>query len=218
MNGRAIRYSFDELAFVYLRRAMPRISLHAAFVAWFGRSDVSVAHLKALCKRRGWLTGRDGRFEKGVVPVNKGKPCAPGTGGRHPNARRTQFRKGERRGVVVSLYKPIGTERVSRDGYRERKIHDGLPWQSRWRTVHLIEWEKVNGPLPKGHALKCRDGDRANTDPANWEAIPRGVLPRLNGGRNRTRVAYDKAPDDLRPSIMAVAKLEHAARSRRPGA
>jgi hypothetical protein len=214
MKGRAIRYSLDELAFIYLRREMPRARLHADFVAWFGRQDVTIVHLHALCKRRGWLSGRTGRFAKGAVPVNKGKPCPPGRGGRHPNARATQFRKGERRGVAVRLYKPIGTERVSRDGYVERKIHDRLPLQSRWRAVHLIEWERINGPLPKGHALKCLDGDRTNVHPSNWEAIPRALLPRLNGRFGR---GYDSAPAAVKPTILAVAKLEHGARCRRAG-
>jgi hypothetical protein len=215
MKGRFIRWSVDELAFIYLRRAMPRAALHAAFVAWFGRDDVSGAALNAVCKRKGWLTGRNGRFAPGNVPANKGKPCFPGAGGRHPNSRKMQFRPAERRGWAARLYKPIGTERVSKGGYVERKIHDRLPTQSRWRAVHLLRWEEANGPVPEGHCLKCLDGDKSNTEPSNWLLVARALLPRLNGGPHRKRVAYDDAPDELKPTIMAVAKLEHGARSRR---
>ncbi|MFD2855379.1 HNH endonuclease [Seohaeicola zhoushanensis] len=86
-----------------------------------------------------------------------------------------------------------------------------MPLQARWRAVHLIHWEERNGPLPKGYALKCLDGDKLNTDPANWEAI-RALLPRLNGrfGRN-----YDTAPAELKPTIMTITKLEHRARELR---
>jgi hypothetical protein len=51
-----------------------------------------------------------------------------------------------------------------------------------------------------------------NTDPANWELIPRALLPRLNG---RHTLAYDPAPAELKPALLATAKLEHAARTLR---
>lgn len=125
------------------------------------------------------------------------------------NSAATRFKPGVRQGKAARLYKPIGTERFSKEGYRERKIHDGMPFQSRWRAIHLIEWEEVNGPLPKGWCLKCLDGDKANTDPANWQAIPRALLPRLAG---RWTTPYDQADPDLKPAILATAKLAHRAR------
>lgn len=213
MKGRQIIYSAAEMVWLEANRLMVISDYGRAFRARFGREDVSDVHLHALRKRNGWKTGRTGCFEKGAEPHNKGKPCPPGKGGNHPNARRTQFTKGERRGVAIRLYKPIGTERVSKDGYRERKIHDGMPLQSRWRAVHVVEWEALNGPLPKGHALKCLDGNKGNCEPSNWELVPRALLPRLAGGnRYRKLLAFDDAPPELRPSIMAVARVEHAAR------
>jgi hypothetical protein len=215
MKGRAISYNAEEMAWLEANRLMVIGDYASAFAERFGRDDVTAHHLHSLRKRKGWKTGRTGCFAKGHEAHNKGKKCAPGKGGNHPNARRTQFTKGERRGVAVKLYKPIGTERVSKDGYRERKIHDGMPLQSRWRAIHLLEWEAVNGPLPQGHALKCLNGNKANTDPSNWEAVPRALLPRLNGGnRYRGLLAFDDAPAELRPTILAVAKLEHAARQK----
>lgn len=211
MKGRAICYSAEEMAWLEANRLLVISEYHARFVARFDRYDVSATNLHSLRKRKGWLTGRTGQFCKGQAPHNKGKKCDPGKGGNHPNARKTQFVQGERRGVAVKLYKPVGAERTTEDGYIERKIHDGLPLQSRWRAVHLINWEAINGPLPAGHALKCLDGDKANTDASNWECIPRAVLARLNGGRHKKTVAYDQAPPELKPSVMAVAKLKHAA-------
>lgn len=211
MKGRDIPYSAEELAWLSSNRRMVISEYAASFNAKFGR-DISARNLHALRKRKGWKTGRTGCFPKGNVPHNAGKPCEPGRGGNHPNARKTQFKKGGMSGRARALYKPIGSERLCKDGYLERKIHDGMPFQSRWRAVHLIEWEAVNGPMPKGHALKCLDGNRLNTDPANWEAIPRALLPRLAGGTRKTKVAYDDAPDELKPAILAVAKLEYAAR------
>ena len=218
MKGRQIVYTCEELAFIESVSKWPRDEAHAAFCQQFRRDDVTLQNFHALCKRKGWFTGRTGCFVKGHEPSNKGKPCPPGTGGRHPNARKTQFQKGGRTGKAALNYQPIGTERVTEDGYRERKIHDGLPMQSRWQLVQRIEWEAANGPIPEGHALKCLDGNRMNTDPSNWEAIPRGVLARLNGGRHKKRLAYDQAEPELKPTVMAIAKLEHAVHEKRRGA
>jgi hypothetical protein len=141
--------------------------------------------------------------------------CPEGTGGRHPNARKTQFKKGG----LPHNHQGAGHERVdSKDGYTIIIVDEVNPWTgAATRPVHKHRylWEKVNGPIPDGFVLKCLDGNKTNCDPSNWEAIPRGLLPRLNGGRATRVMAYDTAPDELKPTILAVAKLEHAARSRR---
>ncbi|WP_347139464.1 HNH endonuclease [Paracoccus sp. SSK6] len=204
MKGQAIYYLPQELAWIEAHRSMPRREAHAEFCRRWERDDVSLSNYAALCKRHGWMTGRTGRFEKGQAAHNKGKPMPF-----NANSAATRFKAGQRSGRAAALHKPIGTERISRDGYVERKVNDGLPMQRRWRGVHLIRWEEANGPLPQGHALKCLDGDRANTDPSNWEVVPRSMLPFLAG----TKVGrhYDSAPAALKPTVMAVAKVRHAA-------
>lgn len=215
-KGKSIPYSAEEMAWLEANRLLPIAEYHAAFLAEFGREDVSAVNLHSLRKRKGWRTGRTGCFEKGQEPHNKGKKCEPGRGGLHPNARKTQFRKGERKGAAVKLWKPIGTERISKDGYRERKVNNDLPLRARWRAIHLIKWEAANGPLPEGHCLKCLDGDKMNTEPSNWIAIPRALLPRLAGGnRYRKVLPFDAAAPEVKPAILALAKLEHAVRTKR---
>jgi hypothetical protein len=259
-KGRSSRYSKAELAFIGRRRKMARRELHASFVKKFRRHDVSADHIKQLCTRHGWRapsdwrtlrmtgrtkfskaerlwlkrrqtmprrefwaayvgkfgreisleafkalgdrlglrTGRTGRIEKGHVPANKGKQMPF-----NANSAATRFKKGNRTGRANQVYKPIGTERFSKEGYLERKIHDDLPMQSRWRAVHIVNWEALHGAVPAGHCLKCLDGNKVNTDPSNWELISRAVLARLNKSRNR----YDAASAELKPTIMAIAKL-----------
>ncbi|MED5545745.1 MAG: HNH endonuclease [Pseudomonadota bacterium] len=215
MKGRAIPYSTAEMAWLDANKTLSIGDYHAAFQERFGRADVTAANLHALRKRKGWRTGRTGCFVKGQEPMNKGKTCAPGQGGRHPNARRTQFKKGQMSGTAQHNYKPIGYERITEDGYVERKISDTGAARQRWRAVHLLNWEAIHGPLPEGHALKCLDGNKQNTDVGNWELVHRGVLARLNGGRFRKTIPYDAAPAELKPTVMAVAKLKHAASERR---
>lgn len=207
MKGHPIRYTDQELAWIEANSTRPRPEAHADFVARFDRADVKLTNFNALCKRNGWMTGRTGRLTKGNVPHNKGQKgfCAPGS-------EKGWFRKGSRSGRAKALHKPIGTERLSKDGYLERKIHDGMPLQSRWRAVHLIRWEEAHGPLPEGHCLKCLDGDKTNTAPSNWEAIPRALLPRLAGRWTR---AFDTYEPEVRPTVLAIARAEHQIREAR---
>lgn len=213
-KGRHRRFGADEMAWLEANHTLPIAEYHAAFVSSFAREDVGPQNLHALRKRMGWKTGRTGCFEKGAEPHNKGVPCAPGIGGRHPNAKRTQFRAG----ALPHNTKGAGHERIdTKDGYVILIVEERNPWTGAdTRPVHKHRWlwEQKNGPIPAGMALKCLDGNRQNTDPANWEAVPRALLPRLNGkfGRN-----YDVAPAELKPTIMAVAKLEHQVRERRRG-
>jgi hypothetical protein len=213
MKGRQNRYSDEELSFLEWRQAMSRRALHAAFVAHFGRHDIKLDDIKALCTRKGWSTGRDGCFVKGQTPPNKGKPCPPGKGGRHPNARKTQFKKGNR----SHTYRGPGHERVDSDGYvwlivAETNPHTGAP--TRPVMKHKWLWEKLNGKVPAGHALKSRDGNRQNTDPSNWFLVSRAMLPKLAGRFGRD---YDHAPAQLKPTILALAELEIAALQRKRG-
>lgn len=99
------------------------------------------------------------RFKKGSVPANKGVRRPGWSPGR---MHETQFKKGMRQGVAAKLYKPIGTERISKDGYLERKINDDLPMQRRWRFVHLIVWEAAHGPVPPGHAVAFKPGRKSS--------------------------------------------------------
>src|SRR5690606_35095265 len=163
---------------------------------------------------KGWKTGRTGQFEKGQEPPNKGKRCPEGKGGRHPNARRTQFKKGQ----LPHNAQYLGHERVSKDGYVEISVAETNPhtgYSRRYVLKHRHEWEKVNGPIPEGHALKCLDGNKQNTDPSNWKLITRGVLARLNGGRFRQSLAYDDAEPEVKPAVMALAELKHELYERR---
>lgn len=211
MKGSWIAYSETELDWIETNAALPCRELHAAFCSRFGRHDVSMVNLVSLRKRKGWRTGRTGQFGKGSVPANKGQKMPY-----NANSAATRFKKGNRTGRANANYRTIGTERLAKGGYLQRKIHDGMPFQSRWRFVHLINWEAANGPIPKGMALKCLDGNRLNTEPANWEAIARALLRRLAGGNGRGRrlIAYDDAPDEIRPVILSVAKLQHAIRQK----
>ncbi|WP_201271494.1 HNH endonuclease signature motif containing protein [Sinorhizobium medicae] len=154
------------------------------------------------------MTGRTGNFETGSLPHNKGKKMPY-----HPNSARTRFKKGQ----LPHNTKYLGHERVSKDGYVEISVDEENPhtgFERRYVLKHRHLWEKQNGPVPDGMFLKCLDGNKQNTDPSNWELLPRATLPYLNGHRG---FDYEAAEPEVRPAIIAVAKLRHAVKAKAKG-
>lgn len=206
MKGRAIPYSAEEMAWLEANRLMVISDYHRAFVERFGRDDVSLVNLHSLRKRKGWKTGRTGCFEKGIVPHNKGKPFP--VAATNPNCRKSHFRKG--RTPHNTNY--LGHERVSKDGYVEISVDETNPhtgYERRYVLKHRWLWEQKHGPVPDGHFLKCLDGDRTNTNPSNWELLPRAVLPYLNGHRG---MDYEAVEPEVKPVVLTLAKVKHARR------
>lgn len=205
-KGKQIVYSEEELVWIKQHCTWPRAKAHLKFCKKFRRPNVGIVHYTALCKRKGWLTGRTGCYDKGSVPLNKGKKCPPGQGGNHPNARRTQFKKGE----LPLNTKYLGHERISKDGYVEISIDEENPhtgFERRYVHKHRYLWEKKNGKIPADMVLKCLDSNRENTDPDNWKAIPRGALPFLNGHRGHN---YETMPAELKPAVLTLAQVKAA--------
>ncbi|MDC7683252.1 HNH endonuclease signature motif containing protein [Asticcacaulis sp. BYS171W] len=206
MKGVWIAYSEAELDWIERHKTMVRKEAHKLFVETFARDDVAFQNYNALCKRKGWLTGRTGRIEPDNVPHNEGQKMPF-----HPNSAATRFKKGS----VPANRKFFGHERVGKDGYIEMSVDQVNPHTGhsrRYMHKHRYLWEQQHGPVPEGHVLKCLDGDRTNTSPENWECVPRGVAVHLGG---RAAIQYDHADPELKPSIMAVAKVKYQVRQRR---
>lgn len=211
MKGHWITWHPEELAWIEARKDWPRADLHRAFCAFWQRYDVSLVALIALCKRKRWLTGRNGCWVKGQVSRNKGQKMPPEV---REKVAATMFRKGAR----PKSWRGAGHEAIDkRQGYvwmivDETNPYTGAP--TRRVQKHKWLWEKAHGPVPAGHALKCLDGNKLNTDPSNWAAVPRSMMPRLAGRQGRVP-HYDTAPAELKPTLMAIAQLEQAARDAR---
>lgn len=200
MKGTDIPYTAAELRWIKKHCAWPRRAAHAAFCEAFSRTDVTFENYRALCTRKRWRTGRTGCFPSGVIPWNTGKAMPY-----HPNSARTQFQKGQR----PHNTKYPGHERLSKDGYIEISIEERNPhtgFERRYVLKHKYLWEQSHGPVPKGMCLKCLDGNRQNTDPSNWECIPRGVSMLMN---NRWSMGFEGAPADVKPTVLTLAKLKH---------
>ena len=133
-----------------------------------------------------------GRFVKGQKSWNKGKHCI--AGGRSAE---TRFKMA----VAPHNWQPIGTEVTCPDGYLKRKVSDlRAPARHDWKFVHVMVWEAANGPVPKGHAVVFRDGNKQHIDLGNLELISRAELGRRN-------IFHNRYPAEVKGVIHARARL-----------
>lgn len=131
--------------------------------------NISLNQLVACLKNNNITSGRTGCYEKGSTPVNKGKKF-PG------QINKTTFKKGN----VPKNYKPVGFERVDKDGYVLVKVSDTGAWHERWKHKHKVIWEEENGAIPKGHCVIFLDRDRQNISLNNLYLVTQAQLARMN--------------------------------------
>ncbi len=129
--------------------------------------------------------GRDTRFKPGVAAYH------PPKGVRMSQA--TEFKPGNR----PVNWKPVGSERISKDGYVEVKVAEPRTW----RQKHVVIWEQLHGPRPKGYAVIFADGNKLNLVSDNLLLVTRHTLLVLN----RLGLLYKNA--DLTRSGVAIAEL-----------
>lgn len=117
-----------------------------------------------------------GRFEPGHEPANKGRTwdefMPPES---QERSRATQFRRGQ---MPHNGHQPLGSERVSKDGYVEVKVaarkRDPRSAHDNWVPKHRLAWERANGrPVPDGSIVVFADHDRENFAPENLVLMTR---------------------------------------------
>lgn len=138
--------------------------------------------------------GKDCRFQPGQVSWNKGKKGWQAGGRSHE----TRFKKG----AVPHTWRPIGFERVTRDGYLERKVTDTGCTRNDFVAVHRLVWQEHFGEIPPGHVVVFRDAlpKHINITIDRLELINRAELARRN--------SIHRYPPELKKTIRLVRKLE----------
>ena len=77
----------------------------------------------------------------------------------------TRFRKGH----IPKNHKPVGHERITRDGYIEVKTAEPNVFEPKHRLV----WVEYNGEIPSGYNIQFKDGNRQNASIENLYMISR---------------------------------------------
>lgn len=159
--------------------------------------------IKAFYGRNKLNSGLTGRFEKGHVPANKG--THPPTRGRMAE---TQFKNGH----LPHNTKPIGYERITRDGYIEVKIkmRPSSPLcNDNFVAKHYLVWEEANGPVPKGHKLTFLDGDKQNCSLDNLKLVTNAEHLEM------TRLGLRSSDPKLTETGLLIAKANRACHDRK---
>lgn len=113
--------------------------------------------------------GTSTRCREGQPARNKGGP----------GSKSTQFKPGRR----SPNWKPIGSERVSKHGYLQRKVTDTGRGKLDWIEVHILVWTTAHGPVPPGHLVTFKDGNKSHIALDNLELISRTDLMLRNSVR-----------------------------------
>jgi len=169
---RGERYTKDQLAFLRNGYKTHQIKvLTDIFNEKYG-TEKTVSAIKGTIFRNKFLSGRTGKFHKGNQAWNKGK-----TG--YMGANKTSFKKGN----LPHNHKPLYSERIGKDGYREISVPEENPYTgfpSRYVQKHVWVWKQKNGPVPDGHVITFRDGDITRVELENLTLLSRAELLWLN--------------------------------------
>lgn len=131
------------------------------------------------------------RFTKGSVPANKGKKMPPEV---YAKAAPTMFKKGQ----MPHNHKPVGSERIDKDGYIMVKVAEPKKWKQKQRVV----WEEAHGPIPNGYNIQFKDGNRQNVSLDNLYIISRSDQLK---NENSMMARY---PEELQKVIRAKGALK----------
>lgn len=131
-------------------------------------NPITVEQVKYYMYNNKMPNGLKGCFPKGNVPHNKGAKgiCAKG-------CEKTWFEKGH----LPHNTKPIGYERITRDGYIEVKVkmRPSRPnCNDNFVAKHRLIWEEAHGSIPKGCKLMFLDGNKQNVELSNLALVTNG--------------------------------------------
>jgi hypothetical protein len=133
------------------------------------------------------------QFKTGHKPWNLG---IKGSTGLHENCKKGQFKKGQ----ATHNTKPLGYERINKDGYLERRVGDYGKRRSNYEMVHVIVWREHFGDIPEGSIVVFKNGIKTDFDIENLELITRAELMRRN--------TFHRLPTELKEVIRLHNKIK----------
>ena len=164
-------HKYTDLEKAFMRDFIPGHTykeIQEAFIKKFNW-DITVGQIKGYMANHKINSGTKGHFSKGHVPANKGKKMSPEI---YEKVKHTMFQKGH----APQNHRPVGSERVSRDGYIEIKVAE----PDKWKLKHRVLWEESRGKIPKGSILIFLDGNKQNVVLDNLRLIERGTHAVMN--------------------------------------
>jgi len=133
-------------------------------------------------------------IKKGCTPKNKGlKQTEYMSAEGIEKSSRTRFKKGN----IPKNIRPVGSERITKDGYLEVKV--GEP--NKWDLKHRIIWQQEKGSIPKGYNVQFKDKPTLNITIDDLYLISRS-----DQLKNENSM-YAKYPKEIQLAIKAKGAL-----------
>jgi len=153
-SGLVQKFPDDIISFIKENVKGKSLSELTALVNQTFATAYTEAQIKSFKTNRSLSSGLTGYFSKGHSPHNKGLKgiCAQGS-------EKGWFKKGH----TPKNHRPVGSERVSIDGYVYIKIKES----GTWVLKHVYTYEKHHGPIPQGMIVTFKDGNRQNCNIEN---------------------------------------------------
>lgn len=188
-------HKYTDLEKAFMRDFIPGHTykeIQEAFIKKFNW-DITVGQIKGYMANHKINSGTKGHFSKGHVPANKGKKMSPEI---YEKVKHTMFQKGH----APQNHRPVGSERVSRDGYIEIKVAE----PDKWKLKHRVVWEMAHGEIPKDHVIIFKDNDKTNTDIDNLILTEKGVNATLN------KTGLCKMSGEFKETVILIAQLNQS--------
>lgn len=157
-------------------------------------TNLTANNIKNFRRNNKLKCGLTGRFKKGQVSWNKGKTWdefMPKES--QANSRKTTFKKGNK----PHNYRPVGSERITKDGFVEIKIAEPNKWDIKARVI----CENAYGKIPKGYKVIYLDGNKLNLELSNLKIV--SAAEELIMNRNNLR--FNKK--ELTETGLLIAKV-----------
>lgn len=170
------KWSEEEIEFVrevYPYHENKEISKMVKEKFGFDVSTRNLQNIKNRYKIPKKVIPNSGCYRKGDVPWNKGREMSDEV---REKVKGTWFKKGQ----IPKNYKPVGSTRIDRDGYKLIKIAE----PNKWALYHRCLYEEKHGEkLKKNEAVIFADGDKTNFDIDNLVKVSRANLLYLNNNK-----------------------------------
>jgi hypothetical protein len=150
-------------------------------------SKFTSQQVRSFTRNHGIKSGRTGQFKSGCIPFNAGTKGVM-------KLNKTSFKKG----VIAHNHQPIGSYRVTTEGFPQYKLSD----PANWVNESALVWIAHHGEYKDGMKIYHRDGNKLNTDIKNLVLVDCATSLYL------TRMSLKTLPNELKDSAILVARID----------
>lgn len=186
-KGRSRLFTKSQMLYIAEKYQLHNAERVAELLNKTCKGSFTTNQIKSFVKNHGINCSRTGHFEKGHSPWNEGTK-----GVMQPNS--GNFPKGH----VPINHRPVGSERLTKDGYRAVKIAE----PNKWELLQRHNWAKVHGNKNMPDNLRFKDGNRLNCEIDNLEPVSNSEHIRL------TQLGYNAMPEEIKPVVLTIAKVQ----------